>query len=1189
MIKFEDVQNQTTEEFFSGNQFSVDAFNKKYALYEGETFVKAAKRVCDYISSCEKTPELRKYWSERWFDEIYNDWWRPSGGIMQGAASGRKISLANCTTLSLGILRQDEEWDNLESIIRNLAYTAAKCAAYRQGLGVEFSRLRPAKTTILNSAKESTGSIHWMGFIDFIGYCVGQKGRIPAMLFSLMCDHPDIMDFIKVKSDHGKIQNANISVQNTDSFYEAVEKDIDWELKFVIPGVKKGDRVYLDINSSTDGCLFDNKTKKYYYIATKTRQEEKVSTLIRARLILEAIAKNMTLHGEPGIQNIDTARKYSNSDYVYDANDEYDSRIISSNACVTGDTTVLTNTGYTKISSIVGKETIVWNGFEWSKVIPALTNKNQDIFSVTFSDGRSIQCTKYHSFVLADGHRGKTNRVKMNDLKIGDCIAKYNFPIIYGGKNIDKGTAYTQGFFSGDGDVGRRSMWLYSTKNCCLHRLVYKNIGIEILTRSNITKRCVTPFEDFLPKSFVPSEWDLKSRIEWLSGYFDADGTVLKEGGVQCVSIDREFLESLQNLLSICGVNSKVVKASEEGWRYLPDKNGNPKKYFCQKTWRILIGSVQIRELVKLGLNCSRLVLNHTPQRDATRFVTVTKIENLDRKEDVYCFNEPNRHLGCFNGIVTGQCSEQFLSRDSLCVLASLNLGRFSTIPSEYEKELADKGESICRFLDNVNEMELVDATYATNLQKMAIQKLRRIGAGYTNIGAWLFKHNLEYGTKESIEAIEKLTERYNYHLYKTSIALGKEKGNFGLFNREKFEKSPFVQRMMKLGLEFKTMRNVTCSSIAPTSTVSLMFKESIMSYGIEPSWGMYWWKRTRLSGKYEYYFCVPTVVRNLFKEKGVPLPMTTDTIKDTWDGKFGKPISEFIERNKHKLGIHFKRDDEVSAFDKLELMARVIKWIDSSISVTYNLPYDADWKDVYDFILLANKKELKSIAAFPGRRMYGIVSPVAFKDLAIDLLKSSVKIDKQNFSDAELEELHKYGILHQNDQDQKRNFAPERPKTLPCNVHHIKIHKDEKVKDYMVIVGMMNNSPYEVFLMKNGSVSTQKDKGFITKTKGGVYSLAFEDGEEIEDITSNTTDAEDCITRMVSTSLRYGTDILFIVQQLEKSEGNMWSIGRALSRTLKKYIPNGTKDGTRCPTCDSELIRHDGCATCVCGYSKCS
>jgi hypothetical protein len=82
MVKFEEVKDQTTVEYFKGNEFSIDAFNKKYTVNESETYVQAVKRVCDYIASVEPTKELREYWSDRWFDEIYDDWWQPAGSIM---------------------------------------------------------------------------------------------------------------------------------------------------------------------------------------------------------------------------------------------------------------------------------------------------------------------------------------------------------------------------------------------------------------------------------------------------------------------------------------------------------------------------------------------------------------------------------------------------------------------------------------------------------------------------------------------------------------------------------------------------------------------------------------------------------------------------------------------------------------------------------------------------------------------------------------------------------------------------------------------------------------------------------------------------------------------------------------------------------------------------------------------------
>lgn len=353
MIKFEDVKNVTTEEYFNNNQFSIDAFNKKYAAFPGETYPQALKRVCDFVASVETTKELQKFWSEKWFDEIYNDWWHPAGSIMQGAGTNRKISLANCTTISMGVQDDKKEWDNLESIIKNAGYTLAKAAAYRQGLGIDASRLRPEGTAVMNSANKSTGVVHWLQWLDNMAYYVGQQGRIPAILFSLSIKHPDIEKFITVKSDYTKIQNANISVQITNDFYKAVENNEDWELYFKIPEIKKGEKIYIDIHSTDMDCKYDDEAKSWYKIASHDKKEEIITKTIKAKKLLELLAENMRNNAEPGIQNIDIARQLSNSDAVYDPNDVYDSRIISTNACcVVGETKVMTDRGWLNMEQI---------------------------------------------------------------------------------------------------------------------------------------------------------------------------------------------------------------------------------------------------------------------------------------------------------------------------------------------------------------------------------------------------------------------------------------------------------------------------------------------------------------------------------------------------------------------------------------------------------------------------------------------------------------------------------------------------------------------------------------------------------------------------------------------------------------------------------------------------------------------
>lgn len=388
-------------------------------------------------------------------------------------------------------------------------------------------------------------------------------------------------------------------------------------------------------------------------------------------------------------------------------------------------------------------------------------------------------------------------------------------------------------------------------------------------------------------------------------------------------------------------------------------------------------------------------------------------------------------------------------------------------------------------------------------------------------------------------------------------------------------------------------------SGIVSHNTLSLMFRDLVMSYGVEPPFGLYYWKRTRISGKYEYYFCVPQVVIDMYSDKGINIPTQSNTIKDTWSGEKGKPIAEFIENHKNILDLKFKRDIDISPFDKLDLMSELMKSIDSSISVTYMLGENATVKDISDFIILAYKKGLKSIAAFPDKKMYGIVSSMPFKDLAIDLKKQGVQIHNQNFTSDELKQLDQelmtftsaIGTL---DSPEVSNVVSKRPKVLPADVHHIKISKRlDKIRtfEYLVLVGLIDNQPYEVFAFENGQLSKNYTKGEVIKLARGKYDLVLADNIRVENITKGTTESEDALTRMASTCLRHGVPVSFIVSQLEKVEGDLFNFSKSIARALKKYIKDGEKvHGFSCPGCgkDDSLVRQEGCITCACGYSKC-
>ena len=364
--------------------------------------------------------------------------------------------------------------------------------------------------------------------------------------------------------------------------------------------------------------------------------------------------------GERGIFNLEASKamapKRRNS-----------SLISGTNPCVIGETEILTRDGYRRIDSVIEQELEVWNGFEWSMVTPKITGTNQPLVTVSLSDGRTLTCTEYHNFHIAKGYGGDSEQIRAVDLNPGMKLIKHSFPMIEHGLKLQN--AYTQGFVSAEGMDGYDFVWVYEPKKMCLNRLAENTSSIGKEYKGRVALKFSVPV---YKKSFVPLEYDLKSKLDWLSGLFDGDGTELKEGGLQLVSVDRDFLLKLQSLLSTVGIQSKIVHGNNAGMKSMPDGHGGMKDFLCQETKRICIGAVQMQHLKKMGLKCERMSFNKEPQRDATQFVTIVDVTESGIADKVYCFNEPKRHLGIFNGILTGQCAEIQLRSEEFCNLSEV-------------------------------------------------------------------------------------------------------------------------------------------------------------------------------------------------------------------------------------------------------------------------------------------------------------------------------------------------------------------------------------------------------------------------------------------------------------------------------------------------------------------------------------
>jgi ribonucleotide reductase, class II len=357
--------------------------------------------------------------------------------------------------------------------------------------------------------------------------------------------------------------------------------------------------------------------------------------------------------GERGIFNREAANISATKSGRRDGNYNW-----GTNPCLTAETLVLTNKGYIPIIELVDKDTIIWNGKQWSKVTPFSTGINP-IVEVILSNGVILRCTKYHKFILSDN-----SRVEAINLSPGDRLDKFEFPVIEEGETYSV-DAYSQGFYSGDGNKGYEFSYLYSPKYICKDRL------IGLFSEDSTKDRLRWKHGPMLDKNFVPINGSKDYCLNWLAGLLDSDGCVVRNDnstGLQICSINKDFLDRVRLMLTRLGADSKVVLATEGGYRDMPGGN-----YYCQPLYRLLINASQTSSLVSIGLSCSRLNINRiNPNRDASRFVTVVEVIDKNEIEETYCFTDLLNNSGTFNGVVTANCGEIILRPYETCNLSEV-------------------------------------------------------------------------------------------------------------------------------------------------------------------------------------------------------------------------------------------------------------------------------------------------------------------------------------------------------------------------------------------------------------------------------------------------------------------------------------------------------------------------------------
>jgi len=316
-----------------------------------------------------------------------------------------------------------------------------------------------------------------------------------------------------------------------------------------------------------------------------------------------------------GIVTENLASRFMNDVQLAEARSFYGFQIAMENIhCVTGKTKILTDNGYYKIKDLENKYVNIWNGNEFSNVQIKYTG-NQEIYKITLSNGMELECSPGHKWLI--NNNSKCSEIKTIDLKIGDIIEKYNIPLIEF-KNTEYLDPYNKGIICGN------KIKEYSNKFDI-------NNHIEI----NVN---------------IPTNYTINIRKKWINGLMETIGTYVKENHSIYIQIGNVvFLREIQLLLTTLNISSHIK---------------------VEKLNKLIINGKNLNKLISLGGFSSlqekfNIKYNSHYDNYIEENIIVVDICKISDDEPTYCFNEPKKHTGIFNGVLTCQSETYSILIDS--------------------------------------------------------------------------------------------------------------------------------------------------------------------------------------------------------------------------------------------------------------------------------------------------------------------------------------------------------------------------------------------------------------------------------------------------------------------------------------------------------------------------------------------
>ncbi len=325
-------------------------------------------------------------------------------------------------------------------------------------------------------------------------------------------------------------------------------------------------------------------------------------------------------------------------------------------------------------------------------------------------------------------------------------------------------------------------------------------------------------------------------------------------------------------------------------------------------------------------------------------------IDEINRKH-------PAKHLGEIE--TTNQCGEAPLLPYEGCVLGSVNLNAF------VEPSLAGSGVDACsraaqlvsaaqaakwvswdklretvqdavHFLDNVIDMN----SYPLPKVEQQTKNTRKFGLGIMGLADMLCRLHLKYDSEEGLEFADRLLSFIKSAAYDKSQELAEKRGTCPGWNGSEHQR------------QGRKVRNLTCISIAPTGTISIL---ADASPGCEPLYAISYQKT--VLGDTELIY-LNKEFEKLAIERGFYSPELIRKISLTGSIQQCKEVPKDVREV-------FVTAQDITQEWHIKMQATLQKHVDNSISKTINFSRDASIRDVEEAYLLAWKSKCKGITIY--------------------------------------------------------------------------------------------------------------------------------------------------------------------------------------------------------------------------------